>query len=276
VHVSLVYEGPGYESTYGGVPSSSFVPGYDPDYAAWYAFELDGVVAPADHAVASGTVPTQTDYEDSGAIDTGGGTVVTGEWEATITVDGDPSDFPPDTSFSSTSGHTVQVAWDADQLYLSVTHPDIATGGDQHWVVVAVGDDEYGAFDGLPLGTQQPAYAYPVDAVLRVKADGSYDALHTYDAGQSVWTEQAGFLGTTGQAAESGDTLEMAIPWASLPVGRQFTLTTRMVYEGAGYESTYNGVPDTAFVEGYDPDVDATLHLDRDATVAPALHGMVK
>ena len=47
VHVSWVYEGVGYESSYAPVPTSSFVDGYDPDYGAWLGFDLTSPVPPA-------------------------------------------------------------------------------------------------------------------------------------------------------------------------------------------------------------------------------------
>ena len=40
VHVNMVYEGSGSESTYAGVPSSSFTPGFDPDFLSWLDFDL--------------------------------------------------------------------------------------------------------------------------------------------------------------------------------------------------------------------------------------------
>jgi len=48
LHMAWVYEGPGYESTYAATPAVSFVDGYDPDFASWYRFDLQGPTPPSD------------------------------------------------------------------------------------------------------------------------------------------------------------------------------------------------------------------------------------
>ncbi|MBA2320960.1 MAG: hypothetical protein H0V89_07385 [Deltaproteobacteria bacterium] len=41
------------------------------------------------------------------------------------------------------------------------------------------------------------------------------------------------------------------------------------LYEGANFESTYAGVPATAFVDGYDPDVLDFLTIDLASADSP-------
>jgi hypothetical protein len=48
LHMAWVYEGTGYESTYAGTPAVSFPDGYDPDFASWYRFDLQGPIPPSD------------------------------------------------------------------------------------------------------------------------------------------------------------------------------------------------------------------------------------
>ncbi|MCA9494592.1 MAG: hypothetical protein KC621_31910 [Myxococcales bacterium] len=61
--------------------------------------------------------------------------------------------------------------------------------------------------------------------------------------------------------AELGDVVEIALPRTLLGTSR-IEVVLYEVYEGAGFESTYGGVPDTAFVDGYDPDLVDALTLD--------------
>jgi len=196
-------------------------------------------------------------------------------WSAFVIIDGDPSDFPPDTTFAANSGSTVRVAWNETYLYLAVSHPDIATGGDLHWVTAYLGDAVGGTTTGVQHGTQQPYLPFGADALWRYKADSTYAVLTVYDA--YGW----GDLASDGDAevptwAESGDTLEVAIPWASTGVTeRLFALHVAQQYEGAGYESTYGGLPTNSFVDGYDPDYGSYLWFDRDAITAPAVQGVV-
>ncbi len=190
-------------------------------------------------------------------------------WSHTIVVDGDPSDwFSTESVLTSAGGSTaLRVTWDATTLYLSTTQPDVATGGPQHWFVVYLGDDAVGATTGLLLNTQQPGFARPMRYAIRRKADGSYDSFH--DASGGAWDGGiAGWLSSTGAAAaESGDTLELALPWAALNLPDRFTLIAMWVFEGAGFESTYAVSPHDAVSPPppavYDVDVDYPLDFFR-------------
>jgi hypothetical protein len=65
----------------------------------------------------------------------------------------------------------------------------------------------------------------------------------------------------------------MAIPWASLGLDTSFALHIGMLYEGAGYESTFASVPASSHVDGaYDPDYGTFLRFDRTSIDAPADH----
>ncbi|HHO51913.1 MAG TPA: hypothetical protein ENK18_13795, partial [Deltaproteobacteria bacterium] len=46
IHVDLIYEGAGSESSYAVTPSDSFVEGYDPDYGRYWQFDLASPDAP--------------------------------------------------------------------------------------------------------------------------------------------------------------------------------------------------------------------------------------
>jgi hypothetical protein len=48
VHVSMVYEGDGFESTYAGAPADSFVDGYDPDFSAVFRFDRRSPLSPVE------------------------------------------------------------------------------------------------------------------------------------------------------------------------------------------------------------------------------------
>ena len=51
LHVSFVYEGAPYESSYAVTPAGSFAEGaYDPDYTRWWGFDLSSPAAPSTYA----------------------------------------------------------------------------------------------------------------------------------------------------------------------------------------------------------------------------------
>ncbi|MEQ1502087.1 MAG: hypothetical protein ABMB14_07640 [Myxococcota bacterium] len=47
IALGWVFEGAGFESTYAGVPSDTFVDGYDVDFATNLAFDLTDPASPA-------------------------------------------------------------------------------------------------------------------------------------------------------------------------------------------------------------------------------------
>lgn len=192
-------------------------------------------------------------------------------WSHTIAVDGDGADwFGADEAFATTSaGNTSTfVTWDDVNLYLGFVHPDIATGGAEHWTVVYFSDGGPGSFTGVTQGTQTPDLSFAATHAIRRKADGSYDGLLEWDGAN--WAETPFWLGTEGSAAvEGGDLLELAIP-RQLFANDAIMLHSSFVFEGAGYESSFGGTPDTAFTEGaYDPDFADHLAFDMSAAESP-------
>jgi len=174
-------------------------------------------------------------------------------WRNSWVIDGDSSDWLFEESTETTSAGTWAVTWDDDTLYLGVSHPDIATGGALHWSMAYLGTTGPGTPNGLIHGTQQPLLPFDATHLIRRKADGSYDSLEVFDG--QAWQSTSPFLGTAGTVvAEQGEVLEMAIPMSEIGNPQLIHLFATMVYEGAGYESTYAAAPASTFADGYDPD----------------------
>lgn len=183
-------------------------------------------------------------------------------WFNGIHLNGALGDWSADELFPTTSGGNTLggVTWDRDRLYVTFQHPDVATGGPEHWEVVTIGTGA-GSASVPPLNTQQPGLPFAASLQLRRKADGSYDDLQQWDGARWVSTPNVLTTMPYAAAAELGDVVEIALPRSLLGTSR-IQVALYEVYEGAGFESTYGGVPDTAFVDGYDPDVVEALTLD--------------
>jgi hypothetical protein len=189
-------------------------------------------------------------------------TVGAPSWSNPVTVDGSLAEWSGDELFTTTSANNSQggVTWDAASLFVAFDHPDVASGGAQHWEVVYLATGGPGSTEGPALGGQVPGLPFEADVVVRRKADGSYDDVCVWDEVQG-WVITPGVLSLAGWgAAESGSTLELQLPRSALPF--QLELATAQVYEGAGFESTYAGIPSTAFRDGFDPDLADSLVLD--------------
>jgi hypothetical protein len=184
-------------------------------------------------------------------------------YRASIDVDADLSDWLVDEHrFSDSSGRgEAFVSYDDELLYLAFAHPDLATGGPEHWTVVYLSTGAPGTTTGLLHNTQQPGLPFEADLAIRRKMDGSYDALEVYDG--QAWVGQPFYLGTQGSmVAAQGEVLEVALPLELLDGTTQFEVVTMHLFEGSGFESTYGGIPSGALIDGYDPDVSDALLLD--------------
>jgi hypothetical protein len=195
-------------------------------------------------------------------------------WAATLDVDGDPGDWSSDVRLETTSGSGTGavVTWDADNVYLGFDNPDVASGGASHFGVVYLGD---GDADGDPTGrgfhTQQPGLPFASDRRIVVRADGGYDSFDVFSGG--AWASTS--LADAGVTEAEGTVLELAVPRALLG-GDRMELAVVWLYEGAGFETSFHGVPAEAFAGGtYDPDVSAWLSFELNRPTAPSRYGVL-
>ncbi len=189
-------------------------------------------------------------------------------YDHTIAIDGDGTDWRQEEAFDTTSGiGQTWVSWDAGSLYLGLQHPDIATGGPEHWSVIYLGTAAPGTTTGITHNTQSPDLPVRASHAIRRKADGSFDGLLAWDG--AAWVETPNWLGTQGSAsAEGGDLLELAIP-RQLLGGDRVQVITSFVFEGGGFESTFAGTPADSFADGYDPDFASFLDFNLASSDSP-------
>jgi len=223
------------------------------------------MVAACGHGIRAGVDPaTPTPTGDTAASPTP--TIVP---TAAPTADTAPP-TPSPTGSTGSTGDTGEgvVPW-AHTATVDGSHPDVATGGPQHWLLVYLGDGQRGATSGVPLNTQQPQLAVPMTHLVRYKADGSYDDMMAFTGG-TEWSTTAGWLSAgPGQVAEAGQTVELAIPLAGIS-DDTLVVAAYWLFEGEGYESSYAALPAAAFIDGYDPDVGLALSFDRSSADAPS------
>ena len=250
VHATWQYEQGGAESTFAASPLDSIVEGYDPEYTAYFAFDL-----------LSPDAPTSTTRSK--------------RHTRVIQVNGDLSewDFGND-GFPTTSGvGTHLINWDLFTAYVAVNHPDIANNSGLHWVQIFLGDGTSGGMVGSSLNTQTPNLSFPAQYLVQWKTDNSYAQIFEWVGG--AWSMVAsggsgtGIIAGYGWSAAEHDgnqALELGIPMADLGIstedgGADNTLLVHVnfVYEGGGFESTFAGMPATSFVDGYDVDLTAAF-----------------
>lgn len=227
----------------------------------------DDIVEPPVNADAD----TDTDTDADSDADTDTDTEPT-PWSSSPTVDGDLSDFSADESFATTSGDgTTYITWDETYLYVGTQNANVATGTDQHWFRVLIGNP---AFDGEPVGvlfgSQQPTLPFAGTHMVAWKADDSFIGLWESDAGSWVGaTPLTSVPGTAWGERNDLQSFEVRVPFAVFGPGRVYYIHTDWIFEGAGFESTFAGTPATSFIDGFNPDFSNYIVIDRDAAGAP-------
>ncbi len=204
----------------------------------------------------------------------GGGSAVS----HTIAIDG-TDDFTAGETFATTSSPTFSayVTWDAVNIYIGYAGPDLATttsDAGTKWLFAYV-DVDPGAATGATVSqrynTQQitmPA-GFGAEHYFRFKSDGTLRSQENYNG--SDWASDA----TTPTSANAGMYTEAAIPRA-LFAGNTAGLVTYMINEQDGAESTFAGLYNDNFVDGYSDRtapkallhylrIDFTSHLDPDS-----------
>ncbi|MCB9681248.1 MAG: FG-GAP repeat protein [Alphaproteobacteria bacterium] len=244
-HGTFVYEGAGFESSYSVVPDTSFPNAlYDPEYTASLTFDLGSPVDP--NSVAAFRVYTHQVFS----------------------IDGDPADWnATDEGFASTGG-TNYVTWDLFNLYVGVNHGDIGSGGTQHWVQILVGDGTSGTYTApFAIGTQTATTNFPFTDVIWWKMDDGFAMVWHYDG--ASWSQSDsgspaadGLDGVGILHAENNanNFVEFKIPMDLIGASTfpgdgvaQALVHVNLVYEGAGFESTYAPTPAVSHADGYAP-----------------------
>ncbi|MGC6515746.1 MAG: MopE-related protein, partial [Myxococcota bacterium] len=198
-------------------------------------------------------------------------------WSSGITVDGYATDWIGDIQFATSAGGDTRTAitWDDTNLYIGVEHPDVATGGAQHWVVAYIGNGDAGSTTGLLFNTQEPGLPFEATHAMRWKADDSYNGFATWDG--AGWQEAANWLGTNGsEKAERNDesVAEFAIPLSEIGDPSTLSIVVHWVYEGAGFETSYAATPSFLYADAsYDPDPAEYYAFNLAATTAPRFYG---
>lgn len=199
----------------------------------------------------------------------GGGGAPPEPWRFTPLVDGSLAEWPSEAQLTSSAGTDTYIGWDDSNLYVAVDHPDVATGGSQHWLLAYVGNGSAGSTTGVPHALQQPTLPFSASFLVRWKLDNSYSSLETWNG--SGWTGTSPLFGSGGAVlAESGNGVELAVPLATLAVNDDLEIVVTLLYEGAGFESTYAATPLGAITDGdFDPDYSQYWAFDRQSPLGP-------
>jgi hypothetical protein len=187
----------------------------------------------------------------------------------TIVIDG-TNDFDlSDEEFATTSpGFSGYVAWDADYVYLAMQGPDLASDNPQLFWFAYLGGNPSSPM-GVTYNGQQPTLPFGARWHPRWKSDDTFTDMQEYagswgDAA-AVWLEGPDWV-------HAGDYLELRLSRTALDSGNLVPVVMGLLREAPNNEATYAGVPDSAFSDGFDPDIEAHYEFDLDGSVLPVEH----
>lgn len=166
-----------------------------------------------------------------------------------ITIDG-ANDFTAQENFATTSaGYTAYVTWDSAYVYVGYSGADIGGGASNtKWVFVHLDGVTGGATSSETYNTQRQLMptGFDSDVYFAWKTDDSYRQLKIWNG--TTWVTDSV---TPVIVSKSGTYVEMAIPLSTLGARTKLGITTYMINEQGGAESTYAGLYSDSFVDGY-------------------------
>jgi len=171
---------------------------------------------------------------------------------------------------TTSSGYTAFVTWDATNLYLGYTGPDVGITNPSKWLLVYLDtrSGTSGMSVGTTLDTQHAAFpaGFTADYELLYRLDGT---LLVRKIIGGVWTTFAQWPPVL--LDYNGSFLELAIPFAMLDDAPTVGVTALMVNEQAYSEWSYAGLYADSFTDGYYQAIPIAhdLLVDRSSTLAP-------
>lgn len=183
-----------------------------------------------------------------------------------IVIDGLDDFGPAETFATSTVGHEGRIAWDADFLYIGMDSPDIAAGNDQVWLVAYVGGVGGGNPIGVTYNTQTPTLSFDARWHLRWRADGGFVGGLEWNG--VAWVDATFTIEPTDVAA-SGSFVEMRVPWTVIGNPTTLDLHLGLLREQDLNEASWAAVPESSYVDGYNPSYSALFQFDRYGSTEP-------
>jgi cysteine-rich repeat protein len=182
------------------------------------------------------------------ACDCVGGTC-TFPYSHTITIDG-TNDFAQNETFATTSvGYTAYIAWDASNVYVGLSGPDVASQSLTKFFQVYLGGAN-GTTSGVQYNTQAPTLPFSARYHVRWKADNQFTQALTWNG--AAWVDAG--VNFVGDVNQNGQFIEMRLPKADFGSPQTLQLHISMINEENAFEGTYSGAPSTSFIDGYDRD----------------------
>ena len=177
------------------------------------------------------------------------------------------NDFTASETYATSGGpsHTGYVSLSSTHLHFGFNSPEVSGGGAQHFAVAYAGTVG-GSTPGVNFNTQQPTINLSAAYAFIHRLDGGYDAVLEW--GGAAWAASSITLSTF----ESGNFFEAAVDASDIGSPTQLAFVSYMLYEGSGFESSYNVFPSDSFVNGvYDPNISTSLTLSVPEPAAPLL-----
>lgn len=184
----------------------------------------------------------------------------------TIAIDG-TDDFAAVDRFDTTSSPSfaAMVSWDATNLYLGYSGPDLdpgVGGAGTKWLFVYLDTAAGGATTSQQYNTQTAALPFGAEHYLRHKADGTVNSLESYDG--VTWATS-----TSPVTAQGTGYFEMSISRAALGSPTTIGLVAYMINEQNLGEATFAGLFSGNFVDGYNPAITKYLEVELDGERVP-------
>jgi hypothetical protein len=177
------------------------------------------------------------------------------------------NDFLASETYATSGGpsHTGYASLSSTYLHFGFDSPEITTGGSSHFAIAYAGTVG-GSTPGVNFNTQQPTINFSATLAFIHRLDDGYNAVLAWNG--SSWNASS----ITVSTIEAGNFFEAAVDAGDIGSPAQLAFVSYMLYEGSGFESSYNVFPSDSFVNAtYDPNISSFLTLSIPEPTTPLL-----
>jgi hypothetical protein len=162
-------------------------------------------------------------------------------WTVDIQVDSRLADWPSTTAFSTGQG-TNHIGWDSENIYVAVSHPELAGAADGISVVVYLGDGESGLSQTPVIGSYAAHLPRPMSHALRFEPAGAGLVLMA-GSPAAGWQPIVAKSGASAAWDSSDGDVELAIPRSLLSAAPNIYMHVSLFDVRTGSERNFSATP---------------------------------
>jgi len=156
------------------------------------------------------------------------------------------------------------MAWDASHFYVGLEGSDVGLNSSNRFFTIYLSGPS-GTTQGVAYKGQNPTLPFSAQWQVHWKGNNTNTRAVTWNG--TAWVADNWVF--TGKVHQTGNFVEMAIPFDKIGSPSTLSVHLSMINETTGGEWTFAGVPKGSFTDGFDPNYTKYFHFDLTGLHSP-------